>query len=345
VKILVRATNWVGDAVMCIPALEAVRRRWPSAEIVVLGRAHVAGLYRGQDFVDRVLVMEELENGNGATSRGSGNAARILRDERFDAALLLPNSFASAWLAWRAGVPERIGYARDARRFLLTRAIRRPRAGEIPPHESYYYLELLRRAGWLDQLPVVDEVRLRISPQEREQAASRVSDAGARPGAPRIAVCPGAAYGSAKCWAPERYAALADRLIADCGASVILFGTLAERGVTDAIAAGMRHRPVNLAGQTSVGELPALFAACDLFVGNDSGGMHVAAAAGIPVVAIFGPTDLEGTAPLTRRRTIVREPVSCSPCFLRQCPIDHRCMTRIAVDAVYDASRVLLERR
>jgi heptosyltransferase-2 len=334
VKILVRSTNWVGDAVMSIPALEAIRARWPEAEIVILARSWVADLYRGQSFADRLLVFDPERRG----------LAPELRRERFDCAVLLQNAFAAAWLAWRAGIPQRIGYARDARSLLLTRPIPVPRAGEAPAHEMYYYLELLRRAGWIDHLPTVEEIRLRVASTAVEGAEAQLRDAGARPGKARVAIAPGAAYGSAKCWSLERFAALADRLIADFGADVILFGTAAEREVAEQIASRMRHRPVNLVGQTPIGELPALFASCQLFVGNDSGAMHVAAAVGLPVVAIFGSTDPEGTAPVTPRRTLVRHAVSCSPCMLRECPVDHRCMMRIEVDAVLAAASGWLER-
>jgi heptosyltransferase-2 len=331
-KLLVRATNWVGDAVMSIPALEAVRRRWPQAEISVLARAWVAGLYEGQAFADRVFTLDTGENGNGAKALDER-----LKKEKYDAALLLPNSFASAWQVWRAGIRERIGYARDGRGFLLSRSIRRPGRGEIPAHEAYYYLELLRRAGWLEELLEVTEARLSIAAAAREQAERKLAAAGAPRGAPRIALAPGAAFGRAKCWLPQRFSAVADRMIAASGANVIIFGAAAESGMAVRIASGMRHAPVNLAGQTSIAEMPALLSACDVFLGNDSGAMHVAAAAGLPIVAIFGPTDPAGTAPLTSRKTVVREQVFCSPCFLRRCPIDHRCMTRIEESTVQQA--------
>jgi heptosyltransferase-2 len=343
-KILVRATNWVGDAIMSIPALKALRARWADAEIVVLARPWVGALYQGQGFADRVLAFDSDPRGR---VRFSGRpAASSLSEERFDVALLFPNSFASAWLSWRAGIPERIGYARDGRSMLLTKAIPVPRAGELPAHESYYYLELLRRAEWIKSLNTADvtEIRLRIEPGAIASAQSKLSAAGARFGKPWLAFAPGAAYGSAKCWPADRFSELADRLIAEFDVDVILFGTASERDIAERIAARMRHRPVNLAGQTPIGELPALFAACRLFIGNDSGAMHVAAASGLPVVAIFGSTDPEGTAPVTPRRTIVRRPVSCSPCFLRQCPVDHRCMTRVEVDAVHAAAQDWLER-
>lgn len=336
-KILVRATNWVGDAVMCIPALEAIRARWAQAEIVILACAWVGDLYRGQPFADQIISLD---------ARGPlamEKIARELRRDHFDCAVLLQNAFSASWLAWRAGIPERIGYARDGRSLLLTRAIPVPRAGEMPAHESYYYLELVRRAGWMDRLPDVAEIRLRLAPGASAAAEVRLQNAGVRGGSRRIALAPGAAYGSAKCWLPERFAAVADRLVDEFAADVILFGTPSEAGVARQIAARMRHQPISLVGQTPIGELPALFSRCQLFIGNDSGAMHVAAAVGVPVVGVFGSTDPEGTAPMTRRRTIVRHPVACSPCFLRECPIDHRCMTRIESGGVHAAALKWLE--
>ncbi len=342
-KLFVRATNWVGDAVLSLPALAALRARFPQAEIVLLARPWVAGLYRGQGLADRLLVFEP--HGRHRGWRGLERLAQELRAERFDLAILLQNAFQAAWLAWRAGIDERIGYARDGRSWLLTRAVPVPRPGEIPAHEHFYYLELLRRAGLLADLPRIGEVRLRVDPGAREQVEQKLRRAGARSDAPlRVAMAPGAAYGSAKCWPVERYAVLADRLIARFDADVILFGAPTEREVAERIAAAMCARSILLAGQTPIEELPALLAACQLFIGNDSGAMHVAAAVGLPVVAIFGPTDPEGTAPLTPRWTLVHEPVPCSPCFLRHCPIDHRCMTRIHVDAVLAAAAQWIER-
>jgi len=341
-KILVRAPNWIGDSILAIPAMEAVRARWPRAEIVGLSRPGVAEIYAGQPFVDRVIP---LDAGGGLKDfRAMEGTAIKLRAERLDSALLLPNSFSSAWLAWRAGIPERIGYSRDGRGILLTRKIRVPRAGEIPKHESYYYMELLRRAGWCNEAPQITQVRLHVSADALQSAEDVLKKAGAPPNRPRVALAAGAAYGSAKCWLPERFAEVADRLIDDFRASVILFGTSSERGITSRIAQCMKQPSINLAGLTNVALLPALMARCRLFVGNDSGAMHVAAAIGIPVVAVFGPTDPEGTAPLTPHRILVREPVFCSPCFLRTCPIDHRCMKRIQAGAVYNAARNWLER-
>ncbi|HEV2388442.1 MAG TPA: lipopolysaccharide heptosyltransferase II [Candidatus Acidoferrales bacterium] len=322
-RILLRATNWVGDAVMSIPALDAVRARWPQAEITIAGRQAIIDLYRGQPFADRLVPL-------------GGNGAQAARGERFDLGIVLPNSFASAWQVWRAGARERVGYARDARRWLLNRPVSRPRPGEIPPHECYYYLELLRRAGWIAELPRIERIRLRVGPEAVARASARLEALGAR--APRVALAAGASYGAAKCWLPERFAEVADRLCAEFGASIVLVGTAAECEIGRRIAATMRHPPADLTGHTSTAELPALAAACRLFVGNDSGAMHVAAAVGLPVIAVFGSTDPGGTAPATPDRTIVRHRVSCSPCFLRYCPVDHRCMMRVTVEEVFRAA-------
>jgi heptosyltransferase II len=338
-KILVRAPNWVGDAVMAIPALEAVRHSRAGAEISVLARPAVAALLLGQPFADRILDYDYCGIHRGWLGREK--LIRQLRNERFDCAVLFQNAFEAAWLAWRAGIPERIGYARDARGALLTKPVIVPRPGEIPAHESHYYLEMLRRAGWLKSGDEMGAIRLDIPGPARQSAEAALRRAGARDGVWRCAIAPGASYGAAKCWAPERFASLADCLISECGADVIFFGTLAEREIVAQICSAMKSRAISLAGETSMRDLAAMFSACSIFIGNDSGAMHVAAAAGIPVIGIFGSTDPEGTAPVTQQFTLIREAVSCSPCFLRQCPVDHRCMTRISVDSVFSAAQHL----
>lgn len=214
-----------------------------------------------------------------------------------------------------------------------------PRAGEIPAHEQFYYLELLRRAGWLSDLPKEEFIKLNVLEEDRRHASEFLVSAGANQNSLRIAIGAGASYGSAKCWPPDRFAELANRLQAQTHAEVILFGTASEAAVSSAISAGMRRPPIDLTGKTSIADLPALLSQCHLFIGNDSGAMHVAAAVGLPVVAIFGPTDPFGTSPVTQRCSIVQEKSYCSPCFLRRCPTDHRCMTRVTPDAVESAAR------
>jgi heptosyltransferase-2 len=336
-KLLIRTTNWVGDAILTIPALLALRSRWPEAEIALLARPWVADLFRGQGLTDRTLLFDHRGRHRGAL--GLERLAREIRAEQFDAAVLFQNAFQAAWIAWRAGIPERIGYARDGRGCLLTKSIPVPRPGEIPAHEANYYLELLLRAGWIGSLPELTPIRLRIAPEAMERAEGLLREAGGRPGAFRVAFGAGAAYGTAKCWPADRYAALARRLFADFGADVVLFGAVSEADVASEVARGAGPGIINLAGRSAIGDLPALLARCHLFIGNDSGAMHVAAAVGVPVVAIFGPTDPAGTSPLAREFAVVQQRVACSPCFLRHCPIDHRCMRGVELEMVQNAAR------
>jgi heptosyltransferase-2 len=335
-KILVRAPNWVGDAVMAIPALQAIRRAKESAEICVLARPGVADLFSGQPFADRTLPYDLRGNHGGWLGREK--LVSELRKEKFDVAVLLQNAFDAAWLAWRAGIPIRIGYARDARGPLLTQAINPPKEGEIPRHESHYYLELLHRAGWASPPESIPPIRLLVSEESRLLGEDKLRKAGAGESAWRCAIAPGASYGAAKCWPPERFAQLADRLISECGANVIFFGTPGEKEIESRIRSFMKAPAISLVGETSMRDLAALLASCSVFIGNDSGAMHVAAAVGLPVIGIFGSTDPLGTSPVTERFTLIREAVSCSPCFLRCCPVDHRCMTRISVNSVFSAA-------
>ena len=336
-KILIRATNWVGDAIMALPALRAVRKRFPDGEIAIVARPYVADIYRDQEICDQLIPYDPKGLHSGFSGRE--RLASELRAQKFDVALLLQNAFDAALLAWRANIPERIGYARDTRSLLLTKAVPLPRHGEIPAHEKYYYLELLRRAGWLDSMPEEAFIGLRVPEEKRRSADEFLCKSGVRQGALRIAIGAGASYGSAKCWPPSRFAEVANRLQSEADAEVILFGTAAEASVSTAISAEMRRSPIDLTGKTAIIDLPALLSKCHLFIGNDSGAMHVAAAVGLPIVAVFGPTDPDGTAPITPRCSIVQQKPYCSPCFLRSCPTDHRCMTAITADVVHAAAR------
>ena len=220
-KILIRATNWVGDAIMALPALRAVRRRFHDAQITIVARPYVADIYRDQQLCDQLFAYDP--QGLHAGFSGRERLVAQLREQKFDIALLLQNAFEAAWLAWRASIPERIGYARDGRGFLLTRAVPVPRPGEIPPHEKFYYLELLRRAGWLASVQDESFIDLNVPEEKRRSAAEFLSKCGARQGVLRIAIGAGASYGSAKCWPPLRFAEMANRLQSQIDANVILF--------------------------------------------------------------------------------------------------------------------------
>jgi heptosyltransferase-2 len=262
---------------------------------------------------------------------------QALRSERFDAAVLFQNAFQAAWMAWCAGIPLRIGYARDGRRSLLSEAVEVPSRASYG-HEAYYYLQLLFRCGLIEKPPAVKEVHLHLADSERRWAAKQLQTVGLSGRRFLIGICPGASFGAAKRWLPERYADLADRLIDALGADVLIFGSPAETPLAEAVARAMAHTPVLVAGKTTLREFMALLARCHLAVTNDSGPMHLAAALGVPLLAIFGSTNERGTGPIGLRARVIKHPVECSPCGLRECPIDFRCMTRVSVDDVYLAA-------
>jgi heptosyltransferase-2 len=319
-NILVRATNWVGDAVMSLPALRAIRERFSTARISVLAKPWVADLYGRESFIDEIILY---------SGESPWHTGRELRGRRFDCAILLQNAFEAAWIAWLARIPTRIGYKRDGRQLLLTRAVDVPKPGEIPRHERFYYLELLRRAGLIDALPMSGEIRLH---RNSIPNGKRV-----------IGVSPGAAYGTAKRWLPERFAEAAGALATARGASIALFGSKSERELCEEVARRLKgHQVANYAGQTTLAQFIDLASGCEVFLTNDSGSMHIASALGVPTVAIFGATDDTTTGPTGSNARVVRQAVECSPCLLRECPIDHRCMTGVSAERVVKEALQLL---
>lgn len=329
-KILVRATNWIGDAVMSLPAVRALTARYPEASITVLAKPWVADLYLGERSIARVIP---LAGASGLRDlQAKWRLAQQLRAERFDMAVLLPNSFESAAVVKLAGIRRIIGYNRDGRGLILPDAIDRPLPGEIPEHERYYYLELLRRAGVIDALPDVPEIRFDGIAEARARGEALLRKAGVS--VPVIGISPGAAYGTAKRWLPERFAETARRL----GGSVAVFGSAAEKDLCESVAQAAGGH--SFAGATTLREFIDMVAACRVFLCNDSGAMHIAAALGVPSVTVFGPTNERATGPTGATAAIVRTPVECVPCGKRECPIDHRCMTRVTVDQVLTSLRV-----
>lgn len=339
-KIMVRATNWVGDAILSLPALEALRARFPEAEIAVVAKPWVAELYLNHPAGLRLIVYDP--EGEHRGRRGFARLVDSLRVEQFDAAILLQRAFQAAWMAWRARVPVRIGYATEARGALLTEAVPLPPPGYLR-HQSSEYLELLFRAGLLTRRPEpVRKVRLEVTRTERRWAVEALKTLGLDGPRYFVGLNPGASFGPAKRWPADRYAALGDRLVGALGADVLVFGSRAERPAAEAVARAMQHTPVVLAGTTTLRQWMALTARCRLVVANDSGPMHVAAAVGVPVVAVFGSTDERATGPLSPWARVVKHPVECSPCGLRECPIDFRCMAGVTVDEVHRAALELV---
>ncbi len=317
---------------MSLPAIRALRVRFPDAYIGVLARPSVAALYEGERAITQVIPLEGKPGPRDWIVKWK--LARKLRRAEFDLAVVLPNSFESAALVWLSRAQRRFGYARDGRSRLLTDAIAPPLPGEIPAHERFYYLELLLRGKIIRAIPPTETILLDRLPEARKRGAALFTTRGIS--LPVIGINPGAAYGSAKRWIPERFAAAARALAIEHDASVAVFGSAGERALCAEVANACGGE--NLAGSTTLREFIDMTAACRLCLANDSGAMHIAAATGVPCVTVFGPTDETATGPTGPTAQVLRVPVDCAPCKLRECPIDHRCMTRVTANQVVEAA-------
>ncbi len=344
-KILVRAPNWVGDAVMCLPALDALHGAFPDSEISVLVRPVIGELFVGRPGAYRVVTYDYQGAHEGW--RGMLTLARSLRRERYDLAVLFQNAFGAALLSVLAGIALRYGYATDGRRVLLTHPVACPDPGRAL-HQVRYYLDMLRPL--VREAPAPAPV-LYVSPEEETMANRLLQEHGVRVADVLIGVNPGSVYGGAKRWLAERFAEVADRLVVDVRrrspspVRCLIVGGPGEQALGEAIARRMLSNAVVLSGHTSLRVLKAVLKRCCLFVTNDTGPMHMANALGVPVVAVFGSTDPMATAPYNGLASVVRNPVDCSPCLLRECPIDHRCMTSVSADQVVRAAQGVLANR
>jgi heptosyltransferase-2 len=330
-RLLVRSTNWIGDAVMTTPAVRAIRRNFPGVEICLLVKPWVAPVFAHCPHVDRLLIYDVAMRHRGGL--GKLRLCRDLRKECFDAAILLQNAFEAALIALLSGIPIRIGFDSDGRRLLLTHPVRLTPAIK-QEHQTGYYLRILEGVG----LTVGSRrLELHVGAEDRRRAAGQL--VGLPPGGPVVGLNPSATYGPAKQWPPNRYAALADALCRDFGARIVLFGGPADGPLGATIADMMQHPCLDLSAKTALGEAMALIEGCDLFVTNDSGLMHVAAALQVPVIAIFGSTNPVTTGPYSPRSRVVRTPLACSPCLKPQCPEGHlQCMVAVDVEMVRAAA-------
>ena len=338
-----RGTNWVGDAVMTVPALRELRRLFPRARLTLATRPWAEGIFAGADFIDDFLV---AGNTSGRPAAVLGEA-REWRARRFDLAVLFPNAFAPALVATLARVPVRAGYATQGRSALLTHRVAPP-PWRSERHEVFYYLNLvaelerkLRGTSTVERRE--PDAGLSVTDARLREARLLLGGNGARPGRPLVAVCPGSTNSRAKRWPAERFAAVADMLVERVGAEVVLVGAREESGISEEVASHMRARPVVLTGKTDLAQTAAVLKASDLLVTNDTGPAHVAAAVGCPVVVIFGPTNPATTRPFSTSAEVVRRPPDCAPCMLRDCPIDHRCMTAVTPEDVFGRAAHALE--
>jgi heptosyltransferase-2 len=340
-RIVVRGANWVGDAVMTVPALRELRRLFPKAHITLATRSWARGLFADADFLD------ELQVHDGTGLRSVVRQVREWRKHDFDLAVLFPNSLEAALVASLSSVPLRIGYATDGRQRLLTHPLTLPE-WRGTRHEVFYYLQIVAELEWRIKgqetfLATEPNSSLEVSDARVSAAINLLRSKGVMEGRTLIALCPGSINSRAKRWSAERYAALSDRLIEEIDAQVILIGSAAEVEVSLEVAERMRNNPVVITGQTDLAELVAVISLVNLLITNDTGPAHIAAALGRPTLVIFGPTNVARTRPFSPLAEIVVHPPDCAPCMLRDCPIDHRCMTAISPDEVFDRARTVLE--
>jgi heptosyltransferase-2 len=337
-KILVRGTNWIGDSVMSVPALRLIKKAFPDSEVTLAAPAWSEGVFRDADFVDEILVLEESGHSPGSIIAQAGK----LRKGSFDLAILLPNSFGSALVTRSAGIAKRFGYAGEARGFLLTKAFAKP-GWKNSRHEAFYYLNLIEETTeYLGKKVPSDkpDFSIPVSEARRSSARDQLEQAGLQPDESYAVMGAGSTNSRAKRWPADRFAKVADRLTRELGLRPILLGSAAEIEVSTTVCENANTEIVDLTGRTLLEDAVAIISEAKMMISNDMGLAHISAAVGTPTVTIFGPTNHLTTAPFGAE--IVRVDVECSPCMLRDCPIDHRCMTRIEPEDVFERASNLL---
>jgi len=329
-RILIRATNWVGDAVMSLPAFEAVRENFPKSHIAVLARPWVVPLYQSHPAANEVIP---YERGYGYWKDFSEflRVIRFIRSLHFDMAVLFQNAFEAALIARLAGIRIRIGYNTDGRGFLLSHSVVRGKE-VLKLHQIEYYLTVLRALGW--DAPTKDPA-LETRPEAIARVRSLLSSRGIENQHLVIGLSPGAVYGPAKRWPVERFAAIGDRAIREWGAKVVVIGTEKEKAIGETLISATAPGALNLCGMTGLGDALALIKRCRLFVSNDSGLMHVAAALKVPTVAIFGSTDSVATGPRGKNARVVKQDMDCSPCLKPECSAGYRCLLAVQPEDVW----------
>ena len=320
-RMLIRASNWLGDSVISTPAVRAIKKGRPDAHITIAAPSNVASIWKLIPEVDEIIPL---------TRKSLFAAIRAIRRQpRFDVAILFPNSLRAALEVWLAGISRRVGYRGHRRSWLLNQIVPESRRRGPPEHQANRYLRIAQETGARADLNGVTAV-----------SSARDVDLGRR----KLALCPGAEYGPAKRWLPERFAEAAAAIAVQSSAQWILFGTKNDVAIGETIATTLGNNCVNRIGQTTLEQLVEELRACRVLLTNDTGTMHLAALLGVPVVAVFGSTEPRLTAPLGNGHVILRHQVECSPCFLRECPIDFRCMKAVTVQEVVDAVMSILRR-
>ena len=342
-KIVVRGANWIGDSVMSVPALRALRQLFPDDEIALHTRSWAEGIFRDADFIDRILTYERPES----SLKEVMGQARALKNERFDLAIIFPNSFASALTARFAGIPRRFGFSKEGRRLVLTDPVPIPE-WKSTRHEAYFYLELVRAVengvlGTDSSARYETTTDLPVSDERQADTRDFLTRKGVDLSRPIVALGPGSTNSMAKRWPYERFATVADLLHKEKAANIILLGGPDDVEVAAKISAMSRASLLDLTAKTSLGDAADILSVCDLMISNDMGLAHLAPAVGTATLVIFGPTNPVTTRPFSELAQVLRVEVECSPCMLRECPIDHRCMERVTVEQVFSAAVSKLE--
>jgi heptosyltransferase-2 len=332
-KILIRGTNWIGDAILTLPAVDSIRATYPQAHIGMLVKPWVADIYRLFSAVDEVIIYENQFD----TPLGVFRLARMLKGKKYDVAILLQNAIEAAIISLAARISLRAGYDSDARGLLLTHSVHRTEAIK-KVHQIDYYLEMVKNLGCV---PVDHEMHLeaKLNPLDAQNILRKFI-----PDTEKtiIGMAPGATYGPAKRWLSDRFAAVADKLSEKFSAQVIVMGGKSDGETAQDVQRLAQTKLINLSGKTTLREAIYLISRCHLFISNDSGLMHIAGALNIPTIAIFGSTNPATTAPVGNKSIIVRKEVSCSPCLKETCPTDFRCMKQISVEDVLTAAQSVL---
>ncbi|HQX55094.1 MAG TPA: lipopolysaccharide heptosyltransferase II [Pyrinomonadaceae bacterium] len=342
-KILVRGTNWIGDAVMSVPALRELRRIFPDDSITLHTRTWADGLFRDADFLDEIVTYDPAK----WRFRDVLDNSNFLKKDAFDLAIILPNSFESAMTSFLTRIPRRIGYNKDLRGLLLTDPIAVPE-WKSRRHEVFYYLNLVseiekRVIGRNTVGQLAPNISIDVSPERRKAARQIIADATSDSRGPIVALGVGSTNSRAKRWPAARYAQLATKLKQELDASIILVGSAEDSVVAKEVADLSGVQTVDLSGKTTIAEAVAILAEVDILVSNDMGLAHIAPAVGTRTVVIFGPTNPTTTRPYSNDADIVKYDVECSPCTFRDCPIDHRCMTNVSVEVVAERVSVALQ--
>jgi len=334
-RIIVRMPNWIGDLVMATPVLSDLRTAYPQAHITAMCRSPIGDLLKEAPEIDELFCFNKSSGWSGVKEQN--RVIHQLRRGRYDLGILLTHSFSSAWWFWQGKVKRRIGYVCNGRRLLLSQGLSFPENIQNQ-HLVMTYKELLGPLGiGLSHT----SPRLYLAEKEMSDASLLFRQHGIPEGALVVGINPGATYGSAKCWLPERFREVAQRLLMDPDLYLVFFGDQATSGLVREICSGFSKRVVNLAGATSLRTLVSGIHLCDVLLTNDSGPMHVADAIGTPIVALFGSTSSIITGPY-RSGIVIHKHVECSPCYERTCPIDFRCMKSIEVDEVCHAIMKML---